>query len=225
MLTIYSLARDISCFVAVTSTAEMKKPVTKRSSKTYTFILSSDDCWDTMKAQLLVKIDAAFDPKPQKLEDFNVMFYVPRILAKPGLHLTSNEEFATMLQRVSKAKNDPVVHVTVSQIIRDEDEKENKDNKKSHDKPLLPGTLAKNDNIRLLQEHWKCPKRQVSCLGTYCFIDEDGSHLPLSHGRLECWASSMVRPFLLTLLRSLITTLAQGRGVSNPRHAPHPQVI
>ena len=29
-----------------------------------------------------------------------------------------------------------------------------------------PGMLTKNNNIHLLQEHWRCPKRQVSCLGT-----------------------------------------------------------
>ena len=124
--------------------------------------------------------------------------------------ISSDEEFATMLQHVSKAKNDPVVHVTISQIVNDaEDEKENKD-RKWHDKPLLPGTLAKNDNISLLQVHWKCPKRQPSRPGMHCYIDEDGSHLPLSHGRLELWALSMVRPFPLTLLHSLMTKPAQG---------------
>ena len=159
----YSLERNISCFVAVTSAAEMKKLVTNHCSKMYTFVLSSDDCWDTMKAQLLVKIDTAFNPKPQKLEDFNVMFHVPWILAKPGLHLTSDEEFTTMLQRVSKAKNNSVVHVTVSQIIRDEHEKENKD-KKSCDKPLLPSTLTKNNNIRLLQGTGSAPRGKYHAL-------------------------------------------------------------
>jgi hypothetical protein len=175
----------------------MKKPVTKREFKTFTFSLSSDDCWDTLKAQLLSKLDAAFDPKVQKLEDFNVMFHIPRNLTKPGLHLTCDKEFQTMLKRVSTIKNNPVINITLSENpckAAADDEKENK-TKKSSDQ--LAGNLAKNNNISQIQEHWKCPKKQADCLGTHCYVDENGSHLPLGHERLKNWATSMVRAPLL----------------------------
>jgi hypothetical protein len=60
----------------------------------------------------------------------------------------------------------------------------------------LPGNVKKVGNIQALQEHWKCQKKLPMCLGTFCFIDEDGNHIPLSHKKLDCWVSSMVQ-FLL----------------------------
>lgn len=61
------------------------------------------------------------------------------------------------------------------------------------DPEVLPGNVAKNKNIQLLQEQWKCKWRQDSCIGVYCYLDpETDAHLPLNHEWLDCWAAAMV---------------------------------
>ena len=64
--------------------------------------------------------------------------------------------------------------------------------KKRHDPATLPRNVMKAANIQSLQEHWKCAKKTADCLGTYCFINNEGTHLPLSHEHLDFWAAAMV---------------------------------
>jgi hypothetical protein len=104
------------------------------------------------------------------------------------------------LQRVGKAKEPPIISINICQKgVAGEQEDLNKANndkgkKKSRDPATLPGNVNKNENIKALRERWVCPKKQASCLGMHCFINEDegNTHLPLSHERLDCWAAAMV---------------------------------
>ena len=60
--------------------------------------------------------------------------------------------------------------------------------------PMLIETNAKHiQNMQALREHWICPKAQPSCTGMHCYIDFDNNHIPLSHERLECWATAMLK--------------------------------
>jgi hypothetical protein len=175
----------------------MKKPAGKREPKKSSLQLSSDEPWDTLKAQLLVKIDEVFKPTTLSIDDYDILFTIPRIVSKPGYPLASATDYSILLDRSVKSR---LVQLSVSTAIDDGD-KENEEmenaekakKKKGRDPATLPGNVKKAANIRSIQERWKCAKKTAECQGTYCFVDNEGTHLPLSHERLDCWAAAMVR--------------------------------
>jgi hypothetical protein len=179
------------------SAVEMKKPAGKREPKKSSLQLSSDEPWDTLKAQLLVKIDEVFKPTTLSIDDYDILFTIPRIVSKPGYPLASATDYSILLDRSVKSR---LVQLSVSTAIDDGD-KENEEmekaekakKKKGRDPATLPGNVKKAANIRSIQERWRCAKKTAECQGTYCFVDNEGMHLPLSHERLDCWAAAMVR--------------------------------
>ena len=56
-----------------------------------------------------------------------------------------------------------------------------------------PANQHRIETMWLLQDRWKCLKRQENCFGKYCYVDPDGTHLPLSHEQFENWASAMLQ--------------------------------
>jgi hypothetical protein len=78
----------------------------------------------------------------------------------------------------------------------------------------LLGNVKKVGNIQALQEHWKYQKKQPTCLGTFCFVDEDGNHIPLSHKKLDCWCRQW---YDFCSLSTTLTNLfvAKGGGTRN----------
>ena len=137
----------------------MKKCSAKRTSKTFTFQLDSSECWDTIKAQMLAKIDAAIEPRPLDFTLFDIKFIIPRIVSKPGIPLSSENDYLILLQHVCKPKNTPIVSIVIIQSQAD-GEKENLPAaepgtgdkvKKKRDPATLPSNVKKNANIQLLQ--------------------------------------------------------------------------
>lgn len=59
---------------------------------------------------------------------------------------------------------------------------------------ILPGNVARNDNIRLLRERWQC--NLTTCHSDHCYVPADGPHFRLSHDLLAKWAAAMVRTTL-----------------------------
>jgi hypothetical protein len=184
--------------VLVFSADEMKKVQSKRVAKSYTLQLDTGEPWDAMQAQLLSKIDNALQPRPLDFSLFDISFTIPRIVPKPGMPLETEASYSILLQRVCKAKEPPIININICQkgAAGQQEDLNNANNdkgkKKSRDPAMLPGNVKKNENLKGLRERWVCPKKQVSCLGMHCFIDEGGTHLPLSHERLDCWAAAMV---------------------------------
>ena len=177
------------------SAVEMKKPAAKHEPKKSSIQLSSDKPWDTLKAQLLVKIDEVFKPTTGTLsiDNYDILFTIPRVVGKPGYPLASATDYSILLDRSVKSR---LVQLSISTTIDDGD-KENEEaekakKKKSRDPATLPGNVKKTANIRSLQERWKCAKKTAKCLGTYSFVDKEGTHLPLSHEHLDCWEAAMV---------------------------------
>ena len=136
---------------------------------------------------------------------FDISFTIPHIVPKPRMLLETEASYSILLQRVSgcnKAKEPPIISISICQksAARHWEDLNNTNNnkgkKKSCDPAILPGNVKKNENMKALQEQWVCLKKQASCLGMHCFINEDGNecgaHLPLSHERLDCWAAAMV---------------------------------
>ena len=61
--------------------SELKKPPTKRKNQVRILTLSADLDWDTVKAQILVKIEECMKPKKLDFDDYDICFTVPRKLA------------------------------------------------------------------------------------------------------------------------------------------------
>ena len=189
---------------AIFSAVEMGKIISKRVPKNSSFQLQTDEPWDTLKAQLLVKITDALNPPIIDFTHYNVMIGIPRIVAKPGMPVTSEAEYTMFLNRIPQGAGKPksfLANVTITQLDTGHD-KENapdapdasKSKKKTKDNDQLPGNLKKIAFIKALHVRWKCEKRQPNCMGVHCYVFENGTHLALSHGILENWAFSMVSP-------------------------------
>jgi hypothetical protein len=191
----------INYAVAFFSSAEMKKASSKRVPKSSSFRLRTDEPWDTLKAQLLVKVsDALGNAATLDFSKYNFLVSILRITSKPGLPLATDTDYDLLITKSKAVKvkdSEPILaNVTITQLDSGDD-KENelgKSKKKvMKDPDTLPGNVEKVNNIQKLQQCWKCDKRQGNCVGMYCYIDREGNHLSLSHQRLDCWASAMVR--------------------------------
>ena len=139
------------------------------------------------------------------------MVSIPRIITKPSAPLNTEAEHAIFTNRLtnSKVKDSVIINLTIIQL-NDGNNKENepdKDSKKKTKDVEYLGNLKKTANVQELQKHWACEKKQPNCMGTYCYIFDDGSHLPLSNTSLECWAFAMVcRPHPRVVYCSLYST-------------------
>ncbi|KAG1763543.1 hypothetical protein EDD22DRAFT_952271 [Suillus occidentalis] len=76
--------KEVTFITSITSAAEMKRPASKRTSRNQTFTLNLDKPWDTMKAQMLVKISDALNPGLLSYEDYEISWFIPCVLPKPG---------------------------------------------------------------------------------------------------------------------------------------------
>ena len=91
----------------------MKKDVGKRGPAKNTFLqLESTEPWDTVKAQLLVKVDTTLKPETIAFEDYTFSFTVPRYHTKPTDLSDDGETYKFMIERALKAK-DPSVTLIV----------------------------------------------------------------------------------------------------------------
>ncbi|KAG6834876.1 hypothetical protein H0H93_006765 [Arthromyces matolae] len=197
----------ITYILSIFSAGEMKKKPAKRMPKSGTIQLSSDKPWDTLKAQLLHKIDSTLKPKHLDFTNYTVSTSIPRIIPKPGINISSNEDYICFIQLAQKTSSQ-VLTAQVSLIEKEKEGGEDKENadteidetpkkakKKKTDPLMLPGNIAKAKNIQLLQDRWRCEKATNSCVGIYCYvpIDPPHQHLPLNNHRLDCWASAMLK--------------------------------
>jgi hypothetical protein len=204
-----TVTQTVNYAVSVFSSAEMKKATSKRVPKCSSFQLRTEEPWDTLKAQLLVKVSHALgDAASLDFSKYNFVVSILRVISKPGLPLTSDDDYNLLLAKIKigKVKEPILANVTITEL---DDNKENepaandKSKKKSAKDPeTLPGNVEKTNNIQMLQQRWKCNKRQNNCIGVYCYIDREGNHLSLSHQRLDCWASAMVSFYFLSIYSS-----------------------
>lgn len=200
-LIIPTIAHTINYVVSLFSSAEMKKAISKRVPKSSSFQLRTDEPWDTLKAQLLVKVsDGLGDAANLDFSKYNFIVSILRIISKPGLPLTSEADYDLLLTKIKagKVKEPILANVTITQleevdqVNNKENENEKSKKKVTKDPDNLPGNLEKVNNIQMLQQRWKCDRKQNNCFGMYCYIDHEGNHVSLSHQRLDCWGSAMV---------------------------------
>ncbi|KAF9473464.1 hypothetical protein BDN70DRAFT_937414 [Pholiota conissans] len=204
----------ITYILTILSAQEANKPVSKRQPVSDSMELAINEPWDTVKAQLLAKIDTALNPTFLDFDDFTTMFFIMRVLPKPGMALSTQENYASLLLRVNNlASKTPTVNITIQQKQgrgpTANKEKENvpaaasameaagegKAAKKKKEPTILSGNVNRALNVQKLQDHWRCTIRQPgTCIGAYCYVFPDTQvHLPLNHERLECWSSAMLK--------------------------------
>jgi hypothetical protein len=119
------------------------KPVSRHVAMYLSLVLSSSEPWETMEAQLLAKIDTALKPKTLNLNDYDIMFHIPRLLPKPDMTLADKADYSSLLGSVKTmtTKNMPTINITIAQkesemdkenvvADSDEDKKEAKKKKK-----------------------------------------------------------------------------------------------
>jgi hypothetical protein len=119
----------INYILTVFSASEMAKIVSKRHAKTVSLSLNTSEPWDTVMAQLFVKIDFMLKPHVPTIDftGYDVMCTIPRVLAKPGISLTCEADYTMLLDRISKIKS-PLVNVSFEAVTAGSD-KENEDYK------------------------------------------------------------------------------------------------
>ena len=219
----------INYVLALFSMLEMTKLVSKRVSKSFTLQLRSDTPLDTLKAQMLVKISAAFNPPVLDITHYDIMFTITRVVSKPGILIVTEADYGILLEKaLGKGKTMAIVNLVITQLVAF-GEKENialdavedpksKKKKAQIDPDTLPGNINRTSQIWILQERWACKKKQPTCMGTFCFVGNSGTHLPLSHSMLDCWASSIVSPSSRSLCSQANPLQAQGRRSCNHGH-------
>lgn len=113
--------KTVVYILSILAAAEAKKTViSKRISQSAIVRLDTDDPWDTMKAQILVKIDQALHPSRIQYDDYDIKFYITRVLPKPGLSLVSETDYEVMMLKARKLKgSDPEINITVTQTHSD----------------------------------------------------------------------------------------------------------
>ncbi|KIK77414.1 hypothetical protein PAXRUDRAFT_96415, partial [Paxillus rubicundulus Ve08.2h10] len=107
----------ITFIIGAMAASELKKPATKRVSKSASFEFHhGDEPWDTLKAQILAKISYLLSPDKVDFKDYDVSFYIPRILPKLGLPLSCEDNFKTLSSQVEKmSSHAPTINIVVQQ--------------------------------------------------------------------------------------------------------------
>jgi hypothetical protein len=104
--------------------AEARKTViSKCIAKTAILKLDTGKPWETMQAQLLVKIDQALSPSHIQYDEYDIKFYITHVIPKPGLSLASRTDYDLMILKAQKLK-DLTINITVVQL-RSGNDKEN----------------------------------------------------------------------------------------------------
>jgi hypothetical protein len=97
-------AKKFTYNIAMFLAKERSKDLKKRTGKNTYMIVNNNEPFDTWNAQLLVKIDKTLNPSKLNIADYEIHFTIPRISPSP-LTVSSNDEYANMLERVSKSKD------------------------------------------------------------------------------------------------------------------------
>ena len=104
----------ITYLLSILSADEASKAVAKRETISSSLLLSDKAPWDTMKAQLLAEISKALSPQLLDFEDYNIMFFIPRVLPKPGMALSTEDNYQALLLRAANlTSKTPTVNLTI----------------------------------------------------------------------------------------------------------------
>jgi hypothetical protein len=105
--------RSIIYNLSIFSTVQMAKPKTKRGDpKSDFFRLDEDEDWDTMKVQVMAKIDSLLKPATISYDDYEISFAIPRYSPQP-MALDGNNKYLYMVEHALKAKSGPSAKILI----------------------------------------------------------------------------------------------------------------
>ncbi|KAJ7690877.1 hypothetical protein B0H17DRAFT_1201448 [Mycena rosella] len=154
-----------------------------RPSITEPVILNSDEPWDTIKAQILVKIDAVLNPATLCLDDYNITFTVPQQVSEP-MQLNDETKYSYLVKKALEIKKNPVAKIlvepkkatrTANHTDPDESDsdadkgKKGKKTKVPKPRDILPANVALNMTMGSLRTKWICPTPGGPCGSEHCF--------------------------------------------------------
>jgi hypothetical protein len=93
--------KKLTYLLSILSAEETSKPISKRTPINLSLELGDKEPWDPIKSQLLVKIDVALSPHVLDFDDYTVMFYISRVLPKPGMALSTEDGYMALLLRAA----------------------------------------------------------------------------------------------------------------------------
>ncbi|KAJ7724778.1 hypothetical protein B0H16DRAFT_1736524 [Mycena metata] len=107
------LVRDVLVTIAVYTAEQMKKSRTSRGSpKSDLYTLTSDEPWDTLKAQIGVRICGILNPAILDLDNYDLTFTVPRHISDP-IKLSDETHYKHLLKTALTIKTGPSARVIV----------------------------------------------------------------------------------------------------------------
>jgi hypothetical protein len=121
----------------------MNKPASKRTPKSHSLQLPTDKAWDTVKAQILEKISVSLRPQNLDFNNYTVLFYITRLVSKPGMPLTKPEEYTFMIEQAMKLKT-PLVNMTIT-----ENKNKNDPDKENQDRDEDEGSGSKKNGLKV----------------------------------------------------------------------------
>ena len=197
----------------------MKKPVSKCKVKSGNVRLNDDEPYSTFSAQLLVVITSTLKPRLEGLHQYKICCIISNVLPKPGMLISSEEDYTIMVATALKSKGPHIINITVEEL--DEDDGVDKENEESQSgewgkkgskkmvcicrylmtsfswnsapqqPPVYPANNEKVENCWKLYEWWTCMKQ--ACPSTFCFVNPNTeTHIPLGHDHFDGWSLAMV---------------------------------
>jgi len=105
------------------------------------FTLATNKPWDTLKAQLLPKIDGVLQPNNISFADYQIKYYIPSVLLKPSLDLESEEDYEGLVDCFRNIKsNSPMINVNIWPVTggsgRDNDKENEEENSSAKTKKV-----------------------------------------------------------------------------------------
>src|ERR1700678_3674956 len=113
---IESSPKRLTYLISILSAEEASKPVSKRTPIIVSLELEDKEPWDTIKAQLLMKVDAALSLSVLSFDDYTIMFYISCVLPKPGMVLSTEDSYAALLLCATNlTSKTPTINLTIQQ--------------------------------------------------------------------------------------------------------------
>ena len=98
----------------ILSATELKKPISWQQPKGASFTVATNEPWDTLKAQLLAKIDNTLKPNKISFADYHLKYFMPHMLSKSSLDLESKEDYEGFVDHSRNIKsNSPMINVNI----------------------------------------------------------------------------------------------------------------
>ncbi|KIJ07500.1 hypothetical protein PAXINDRAFT_90301, partial [Paxillus involutus ATCC 200175] len=206
--------------LTIYSISQMQKAEKQRKSVNTFLVLASDYEFDTIKAQILMKIAESLNPKMIAFEDYSISWTIPRTQVS-SMPLRTPADYLFCLDLVVKQKTPSVNLIIEACVVKkkvncknfqdsqadsldSDDDSQGGGDEKSNSKKSKPMVETKLNEkitakIQLLKNCWMCSK--PGCLMKHCFVHpEHSNHFSLGHKHFAVWAEAWNKDEQLTNL-------------------------